>query len=69
MNKYDLKIIDGIRIIDYISVVKPEGISRSADEDHKYKQIADQVNHPLYKNGLVNSEVLSTSRGITGYIE
>lgn len=52
MNKYDVKIIDGIRIIDYISVIKPEGISRSADEDHKYKQIADQV-----KQNLINRKI------------
>lgn len=49
---YDVKIIDGIRIIDYISVVKPEGISRSADEDHKYKQITDQV-----KQNLINRKI------------
>lgn len=49
---YDVKIIDGIRIIDYISVIKPEGISRSADEDHKYKQIADQV-----KQNLINRKI------------
>ena len=52
MNKYDVIIIDGIRIIDYISVIKPEGISRSADEDHKYKQIADQV-----KQNLINRKI------------
>ena len=52
MNKYDVKIIDGIRIIDYISVIKPEGISRSADEDHKYKQITDQV-----KQNLINRKI------------
>ena len=44
--------IDKIKIIDYISVVKPEGISRSADEDHKYKQIADQV-----KQNLINRKI------------
>lgn len=52
MNKYDVKIIDGIRIIDYISVIKPEGISRSADEDNKYKQITDQV-----KQNLINRKI------------
>lgn len=41
-----------IKIIDYISVVKPEGISRSADEDYKYKQIADQV-----KQNLINRKI------------
>ena len=52
MNKYDVKSIDEIRIIDYISVIKPEGISRSADEDHKYKQITDQV-----KQKLINRKI------------
>lgn len=41
-----------IKIIDYISVVKPEGISCSADEDHKYKQITDQV-----KQNLINRKI------------
>jgi len=52
MNKYNAIIIDGISIIDYISVIKPEGISRSADEDYKYKQIADQV-----KQNLINRKI------------
>ena len=52
MNKYDVKSIDEIRIIDYISVITPEGISRSADEDYKYKQIVDQV-----KQNLINRKI------------
>ena len=52
MNKYNAISIDGISIIDYISVITPEGISRSADEDYKYKQIVDQV-----KQNLINRKI------------
>ena len=52
MNKYNAINIDGISIIDYISVIKPEGISRSADEDNKYKQITAQV-----KQNLINRKI------------
>lgn len=50
MESDEIEIVK-IKIIDYISLIKPEGI-RSVDEDHKYKQITDQV-----KENLINRKI------------